>query len=114
MILASPKAKPLKSALKDSKPSATHYFGNETEKVNSAIASAYMLKSLNDKQPKSKFTPFSKKGGGFGASRSSTSGQDVGKLKNFAYGKNSSFNKKASTRGNSFSRPPCGRGAGKE
>ena len=60
MILASPQAKPLKSTLKESKLSASHYFGNETEKVNSAISSAYMLKSLDDKQPR-KFAPFSRK-----------------------------------------------------
>ena len=60
MILASPQAKPLKSTLKESKLSASHYFGNETEKVNSAISSAYMLKSLDDKQAR-KFAPFSRK-----------------------------------------------------
>ena len=109
MILACPQAKPLKSALKDSKPSATHYFGNETDKVNSAISSAYMLKSLDDKQSR-KFTPFHKKGG-FQSSRSSTS---AGHSKNFSANKNSKFTRKAPNRGNSSSRPPRGKGAGKE
>ena len=107
MILACPQAKPLKSALKDSKPSATYYFGNETEKVNSAISSAYMLKSLDDKQAR-KFTPFHKKGG-FQTSRASTS---TGPSKSYSASKK--FARKGPNRGNSSSRPPRGKGAGKE
>lgn len=107
LVLATPQAKPLKVALKDSKPSASHYFGNNTEKVNSAISSAYMLKSLDDKQPR-KFAPFAKKGSNFQSSRPSFGS------------KGSSFNKggrpfkKTPARGNASSRPPRGKGAGKE
>ena len=109
LVLATPQAKPLKSALKDSKPSSSHYFGNETEKVNSAISSAFMLKSLDDKQPR-KFTPFSKKGTSFQSSRPSSSGRSKG----FSFNKNSKFTRKTPARGNSSSRPPRGKGAGKE
>ena len=107
LVLATPQARQLKSALKDSKPSSTHYFGNETDKVNSAISSAYMLKTLDDKSSTRRFTPYSKKTGGSFSSRAQGSRPYQNKG-------NKPTRKPSASRGNASSRPPRGKGAGKE
>ena len=108
LVIATPQAKQLKSALKDAKPSASHYFGNESEKVNSAISSAFMLKSLDDKSSTRRFLPAAKTSSY--TSRQSQSRSFRGK--NFKSG--SATSRKHSGRGNATSRPPRGKGAGKE
>ena len=108
LVLATPQARQLKSALKDSKPSSTHYFGNETDKVNSAISSAYMLKSLDDKSSSRRFTPYTKKAGG------SFSSRPQGYRPSYQNKSTKPFRKPSATRGNSSSRPARGKGAGRE
>ena len=46
LVVEAPAAKHLKSTLKDVPPSATSFFGNPTERINSAISNSFMLNSM--------------------------------------------------------------------
>ena len=46
LVVEAPAARNLKSTLKDVKPSSTSFFGNPTEKINSAISNSFMLNSM--------------------------------------------------------------------
>lgn len=103
LVVDASTSKSLKSCLKEAAPSATHFFGNPSERINSAISNSFMLSSMGtDKNSAAKFAA---------TSRKFTKAKPFSKTDNTSSG-SSAFKKKtnfpAKKKGNDFRRP--GRG----